>query len=127
VTGGPATEGLSDGALRALLRDTLELWRVRGRVGAGVAEPGTEGGRPAAHLVAADGTELWIECLPTALRPPRWRVRWRPAGAAPGSAEERRGRSSPSILGLLRNLREAVAPGQPSVRVRFGPAADAPG
>ncbi|MCC7426885.1 MAG: hypothetical protein IT557_08285 [Alphaproteobacteria bacterium] len=121
------TEGISNGALRALLRDSLELWRVKGRVVPAAPAAGAEGAVPAACLRAADGTEVWIERLPPALRPLRWRVRWRPAGTAPGSPEERRGRSSPSIIGLMRNLREAVAPGQTSVRVRFGPAADAPG
>ena len=87
----------SDDRLRAFLADTLDLWRVDGKVEAGAA--------PAvARICAAEGTIISIERIPEGTIPFRWMVRTEHSGAA----REARQRPCGSLVGVLSALRSVL-------------------
>ena len=89
-------------ALRDLLADSLALWGVDGRVN--VADGGV--------LVAAGGVRLLVAPADAADDPIRWWV-----------ARDGHRRPCPSVLGLLRTVRNALGvPGAAPVRVRVSAA-----
>ena len=86
-----------DSRLRAFLADSLDLWRVRGTVDAGVA--------PAvAEIRASDGTIVSVERIADKTIPFRWMVRRR----RPGAPHEERPRPCGSLVGVLGALRTAL-------------------
>lgn len=89
-------------ALRDLLADSLALWGVAGRVS--VAEDGV--------AVAADGVRLVIAAAVPGDDPIRWWV-----------IRNGRKRPCPSVLGLLRTVRNALGvPGASPARLRVSSA-----
>ena len=103
------------GLLR-FLTDTLALWGVAGEVEAGEA--------PIAAVIRThEGAVVWIERTSGAPGMPRWLVRWRAAGDAPGSGpREKHPRACASVIGLLNAIRNALAVNRGSA-VRVVPAA----
>jgi hypothetical protein len=92
---------VNDDSVRALLRDSLQLWRIEG-----VVQPGET---PVLAVIrAATGTVVWIERVSAADMPFRWAVRSRAAGAAPGSAREVRPKACSALVGLLKAVRNAL-------------------
>ena len=102
-----------DVSVRAFLADSLALWRVAGAV---------EGGdSPVLAVIrASDGATVWVE-RPSASGMPRWLVRWRAAGDAPGGAREQHPRACASVVGLLNAVRGALGVDRGSP-VRIAPA-----
>ncbi len=100
--------------VRALLADSLMVWRVRGEVAAG--EP------PAVAVIRAeDGTVVWVEPAPESESPIRWWVRWHVPGAAAQALPAPRSRPCTSAVGLLRTVREALG-AEGGRRLRIGSA-----
>jgi hypothetical protein len=100
---------------RALLADSLAVWRVRGAVQAG--EP------PAVAVIhAEDGTVVRVERASESERPVRWWVRWHGLNAAAQGAGATRSRPCTSAVGLLRAVREALG-AEGGRRLRIGPSA----
>ena len=98
---------------RALLADSLMVWRVRGDVVLG--EP------PAAAVIRAqDGTVVWVEPAPESERPVRWWVRWHAPGATGQASPLARSRPCNSAVGLLRAVREALG-AEGGRRLRIAP------
>lgn len=100
---------------RALLADSLTVWRVHGDVIPG--EP------PAVAVIRAqDGIVVWVETAPQSERPVRWWVRWHAPGAAGQASPPKRSRPCTSAVGLLCAVREALgaAGGR---RLRIAPSA----
>lgn len=91
--------------LRALVSDSLALWGVAAAVS--IAEDGVA-------LVAPDGTQLRLRPAAPAERPLRWWLE------RPGQR-----RPYPSVLGLLRGLRNAVGAGAAAPAMRVAPSPDA--
>jgi hypothetical protein len=90
-----------DDSVRALLSDSLQLWRVEG-----VVEPGET---PVLAVIRArTGAIVWIERVSAADIPFRWAVRSRAAGDAPGGAREVRPKACSALLGLLKAVRNAL-------------------
>ena len=83
--------------LRALLADSLDLWRIDGTVKAGVA--------PAvAEIRTHDGTVVSVERIRDGAMPFRWMVRARRPGGTPAE----RARPCGSLVGVLGALRGAL-------------------
>lgn len=94
--------------IRALLADSLAVWKVRGNV--------TPGEPPADAVIHAEnGTVVWVEPAQAPDAPIRWWVRWHEPGGAP------RSRPCASAVGLLRTVREALGAGN-GYRLRIAPA-----
>lgn len=86
--------------LRALLADSLALWRVEGTVEAGV--------EPCVAVVrAADGTLIWIERAAAGI-PFRWQTRWRAVRDGEGRHREAHPRPCSSLVGVLNAMRLAL-------------------
>ena len=86
-----------DSRLRAFLADSLDLWRVEGKVAAGVA--------PAvAEIRASDGMVVSVERIREETMPFRWTVRAR----RPGGTHEERARPCGSLVGVLSAIRAAL-------------------
>ena len=93
--------------VRALLNDSLVVWKVRGEV--------TSGEPPADAVVHAEaGTVVSVEQAPASDAPIRWWVRWHSPGSVP------RSRPCTSVVGLLRTVRDALG-AEPGYRVRIAP------
>ena len=100
---------------RALLADSLAVWRVRGDVAPG--EP------PAVAVIRAeDGTVVWVEPAPESETPIRWWVRWHAPDAAAEAAPLPRSRPCTSAVRLLRTVRQALG-AEDGRRLRIGPSA----
>ena len=101
------------------LGDSLELWKIAGKV-----EPGRA---PAVAVIRTDdGTIVWIERPSSPEVPFFWFVRWRPSGAAPGGPRETRPRPCASLVGLLNTIRSALNTDRGSaVRIAPEPRTDA--
>jgi hypothetical protein len=91
------TEAASERA-RALLAQSLAVWRVSGTVEAG--EP------PVVAVIHGDGTVVRVEIAAESECPIRWWVRWHASDAAPNAVP--RCRPCASTVGLLRTVREAL-------------------
>lgn len=101
-----------DERLRAFLADSLDLWRVDGKVEAG-APPAI------AQIRADDGTVVSIERIPEGTMPFRWMVR----RGDPSLAREQRPRPCGSLVGVLSALRVALGVDRGSpVRIAPSPA-----
>ena len=98
--------------VRALLAESLAVWRVGGSVAAG--EP------PVAAVVHGESTVVRVEIAAESENPIRWWVRWHDAGAAAGGAP--RSRPCASVVGLLRAVRDALNV-EGSRRLRIAPSA----
>ena len=83
-----------DADVRALLADSLALWRVDGAVAAGAL--------PVVAVIHAGDATVWVE-RPAEGEPWRWFVRWR----SPDMREER-SRPCASLVGLLNAVRGAL-------------------
>lgn len=102
---------------RALLADSLTVWRVRGDVAPG--EP------PAVAVIRAeDGTVVWVEPALASESPIRWWVRWQAPGAAAHASPAPRSRPCTSVLGLLRTVRHALG-AESGYTLRIAPSSDA--
>ena len=102
----------TDARLRAVLADSLALWRVEGTVEAGVP--------PAvAQIRAHDGTLISVERIPEKTLPFRWMV----CARRPCDTHPERPRPCGSLVGVLSALRAALGVDRGSpVRIAPSPA-----
>ena len=103
--------------VRALLKDSLIVWRVHGEVDP--AEP-----QGVAVIRAEDGAVVSVEHAPQSESPIRWWVRWHTPGATAETSPLPRSRPCTSAVGLLRTVREALG-AEVGRRLRIGPEAGA--
>lgn len=103
---------IDDAQLRALIEDSLYVWRVRGIVAAAPA--------PAiAAIHAGDGTMLTVEKADGSDGGVRWWVRWLRPGYTP-----MRSRPCTSVAMLLRTVRSALGAAPGGSRLRIAPGGD---
>lgn len=103
--------------IRALLADSLTLWKVRGDV--------TPGAPPVDAVIhAEDGTVVWVEPALASESPIRWWVRWHAPGAAARASPVPRSRPCTSAVGLLRTVREVLG-AESGYTLRIAPSSDA--
>jgi hypothetical protein len=86
--------------VRVLLRASLQLWEIEGTV--------DTGGTDVAVISTVTGAHLRVDKAATSESPVRWWVRWIGTDGVVG-----RSRPCPSMVGVLRTVRDAVgaAPG----------------
>ena len=115
---------MTTGQLEALLRASLELWRVEAVLQSMPDDdwPPAHGlsAAPRARLSLPDGTSIVVAEAAPHEEPFRWWLLWQAPGA-PVDASVARRKPCASTLGLLRSLREALGvPAAAKVRVGTG-------